>query len=532
MSTQERRPGISLGQRRSTGGASGSAGRSAATWCLAGLWVAAAGTALFLTQGDEDTPRTPASVRGAGADGLGPRELPRNRQPGAADGQTRRPPLSMPLAYTYQQLLMLGDPAPDGAMHDGVLEVADLNNAGEATLVSQDEGGEALYLISPGGVKRLTRPGMRSPAGPRYGRTVWTPEAVNNAGQVVWAGQVGNGETWTFMHDSRTGRQTVVARPGMAAPGGGAFVAGGRGRPEINDRGQVVFTAHVAGSENGAPTPGVFALIGDERLLVAREGTPAPGTGAPFGAAEFPAINTHGTVVFHAALRGAEALGVYRWQAGKLTAVAVPGGELLGGEILQQAFYPQVDGAGRVMFVGRTQQGDGLYRWDGGSLRPVARPGDQLPGIGRLEALDFNRRKPFHLNAGGAVAFVGMSGERKGLFLWERGRFRVVALTGLRLPGVGVAEDLGTLERTASRSYGPPGAPYGPPGSSGPSYGGNPGYAAGGPPGYPQGAPYGYSYRGSFGVALSDDGKLIFAAGLRGHETLVLATPKAAVARG
>jgi hypothetical protein len=335
--------------------------------------------------------------------------------------------------------------------------------------------------------------------------------------------------------------------------GGGAFVEGGRERPEINNRGQIVFSAHLASGESGAPSPAVFTLRGDERLLVAREGTPAPGTGAPFAAAEFPAINDSGTVVFHAAQEGADRLGVYRWQTGKLTAVAVPGVDLPGGGELEQAFYPQVDSAGRVLFVGRTRAGDGLYRWDGSSLQAVVRTGDRLPGIGRVEALDFHRRKPFHLNAAGAVAFVASSGKRKGLFLWDSGRLRPVALAGLRLPGVGVAEDLGTLDRTGGSSYGPPAGPpgspygYGPPGGPGPSSAGPPGYPAGGSPGYPSsgrpgypgggnpgygGGFYGYRYGGSFGVALSDDGKVLFAAAVRGQEALVMATPKTAAGKG
>jgi hypothetical protein len=567
MSIGEQRPRRAPGQRSASPRASMSAGRSAATLCLAGLWVAAVGTAFFITQGDDDSPRARTPVRGAGPDGLAPRELAQSGPRSVGHGQARRPPLSVPLAYTYQRLLTLGDPAPDGAAHTGVLEAADLNAAGEATLVSQDEGGESLYLISPRGVKRLTRPGERMPVGPRYGGTIWTPEAVNNAGQVVWAGRVGNGETWIFMNDTRTGRQVVVARPGMAAPGGGTFVDGGRERPEINDRGQVAFTAHVAAGENAPPMPGVFVLSGDERWLVAREGTAAPHTGGPFAAAEFPAINNSGTVVFHAALSGAESLGVYRWQAEKLTTVAARGAELPSGEQLEQAFYPQVDGAGRVVFVGRTRAGDGLYCWEGGAIRPVARPGDRLPQIGRLEALDFHRRKPFHLNAAGAVAFVGLGTERKGVFLWEHGRTRIVALTGLRLPGIGVTEDLGTLDRTTGYPYGPPGAPsgppggpYPPPGAAGTSTGASPGYGGpppgsprGGPPGYggpppgaPRGAapryggpnpgygggPYGYFYRGSFGIALSDDGKVLFPAGVGGQETLVLAIPKREAARG
>src|SRR5207247_2012877 len=154
----------------------------------------------------------------------------------------------------------------------------------------------------------------------------------------------------------------------------------------------------VADHETGTPTPGVFLCTGGETVLVAREGTPAP-NGGRFSAAEFAAINDAGDVIFHGAVDGRDALGVYRWRNGTLAAVAVPGTAPADRWRLQDAFYPQIDRQGRVVFVGQTRKGAGLYRWADGAVRPIVQPGSELPGIGPMLELEFNGRRPFYLNA-------------------------------------------------------------------------------------------------------------------------------------
>jgi hypothetical protein len=165
----------------------------------------------------------------------------------------------------------LGDPAPGGGAIAGHLEIHGLNDAGQVLIVSQDPEGEAMFLVAPGQVKPIVRPGAPGPAGSRYGSIIYMPEAMNNRGQVVWSGTVETGETWTFLYDARTGRTSVVQRPRMAAPGGGRFLPGERTCPEINNRGEIAFHASVAHHETGALVPGEFA-----RLLEAAAASTSP----------------------------------------------------------------------------------------------------------------------------------------------------------------------------------------------------------------------------------------------------------------
>jgi hypothetical protein len=424
-------------------------------------------------------------------------------------------------------MLPPGDSGSAGGTLSGHLEIHGLNDVPQALIVSNDPMGETMFLVAPGRLKSIVRPGSPCPEGSRYGAVIYMPEAMNSRGQAVWSGTVESGETWTFFYDARTGRTAVVQRPGTPAPGGGMFVPGERCCPDINNRGEIAFHAYVADPQTGAPVPGVFAHFAEETVLVAREGTPAP-NGARFSAAEFASINDAGVVVFHGTVAGRDELGVYRWRHGKLTAVAPPGTSLSDGRRLEHAFYPQIDRIGRVVFVGQTRRGAGLYRWVEGAIHPVVEPGDELAGIGPVEAIEFNGRRPFDLNPAGAVAFIGHGSTRDGVFAWERGKVKLVALSGATLPGVGVAEEVGATSGQMAGS-GVPGGPYGyaPPARAG----GAGTYPLGpyGPYGPPGGA-YGY-YDRSFGIGLSEAGKVVFLATTQGGPCLILATPKPAPGR-
>src|SRR5207248_3028490 len=132
------------------------------------------------------------------------------------------------------------------------------------------------------------------------------------------------------------------------------------------------------GRPNGAPTPGVFALLPEGMRVVARQDTTAPG-GARFTAAASPAINDSGAVVFHATVGTGDSYGVYRWQRGIITSIAPPGIREAGGVRLDQSTSPQIDRSGRIVFVGWTRQGGGFYRWADGVIRPIVLPGDRVP---------------------------------------------------------------------------------------------------------------------------------------------------------
>jgi hypothetical protein len=397
-------------------------------------------------------------------------------------------------------------PASGGGIHAGSYEIADGDRAGRAVIESDLEGGygasygrgEALFLVREDWQLAISYPGEMAPGGARYAGVIWMPPAMNEVGQVVWGSQMENGEGWLFLHDARVGRTELVARPGMKTADGHTFVTGGRQRIVVNNAGDVAFEAYVAGA-GSMPLSGVFtrsrsshalgpvAGVGTLVRTVAAAGTPAPG-GGEFVTAEAPSINDAGEIAFHGITTASRGLGVYVWQDGFLTPVFQPEERYPGdgpADRIREAFYPQIDARGRVVFVGRSAQGDGIYRWVRGRITPIVRPGDRLPGIGALQVLDFHYRRPFFLNARGDVAFSGSGESRSGVFLWQGGAIRRVALSGEEMPGLGKPDSVGGGEGggiyPGGRSpggyggYGPPG--YAPPGYLPPGYG-PPGMAA------------------------------------------------------
>jgi hypothetical protein len=380
-------------------------------------------------------------------------------------------------------------PASGGGIHAGSYEIADGDRTGRAVIESDLEGGygpaygrgEALFLVSGEWQLSISHPGEMAPGGARYAGVIWMPPAMNEVGQVVWGSQMENGEGWLFLHDARSRQTQLVARPGMKTADGHTFVSGGRQRMVVNNGGELAFEAYVAGTGN-APLPGVFSRSRGAVRTIAAAGTPAPG-GGEFLMAEAPSINDAGEVVFHARTTSGRGLGVFLWQEGFLTPVFQPDGSYPGdrpGRRVYEAFYPQVDARGRVVFVGRSAQGDGLYRWAHGKVTAIARVGDRLPGIGPLQALDFHYRRPFFLNARGDVAFSGSGESRSGVFLWRGGSIRPVALSGEEMASLGTPENVGGGDGGSGYPGGYPtgGYPVG-------------GYGAGNYPGGPPGAGYG-----------------------------------------
>jgi hypothetical protein len=476
----------------------------------------------------------------------------------------------------------LGDPAPGGGFIAGDFELSAINRAGVAPIVCDEADGEALFLVGPRGVERVVTPGTPTPDGGLYRGGISTSQSINNAGQIVWAGRVEGREAWSFLYDPRDRKIRVIARPGMAAPGGGRYQIGGRHRPAINDAGQIAFDALVPGPRS-QPTSAVFLESERGTEVVARPGSPTP-DGRAITAAEAPSINRGGAVAFHATVEGSgQMLGVYRWKAGVLTPIALPGTEVAGERepTLEQAYFPQIDASGRIVFVGRSAGGISLYRWSNGTISRLVGPRMRLPGLGLLTP-DLDRRYPYRVNAAGAVAFAGTVHGQTGIFVWEESKTRAVALSHVPLPRLGIASEIGYLSSYPPYGYG---SPYGPPGGfapnapvvqslppnsparleefsparatpppNGPSpapgqfpppggvpYGtpatgpagpyGPPGsrpagpYGAYGPPGGP-GGPYGFGRTGAFGLALGEDGRVLFAALVDGRTHLVLATPR------
>jgi hypothetical protein len=257
-----------------------------------------------------------------------------------------------------------------------------------------------------------------APAGGTFAG-VFFGTSLNNRGDLVFQGIVttdkgihlpGEAYTGLGMGVFRTGSQggiSNVASPGDAAPGGGFFDAAGVGGSWINARGDVAFTAHVAGEdsliEGNPPQAQIMSALGS--------------------------------------------LYVKRARNGAITSIAHSGDPAPRGGAFRQAYSPVLNDSGDVVFLGdlssppHAGQVLGVYLHSGGQTIAVARPGDAMPGGGTLVTASSVSSQQIHLNNRGDVVFnasldTGGPAE-SGLFVWSDGSVRLIARTSTVIPGVG-----------------------------------------------------------------------------------------------
>jgi hypothetical protein len=219
---------------------------------------------------------------------------------------------------------------------------------------------------------------------------------------------------------------------GDPTPIGGTFggvFQGTYGTPAINDNGDVLFLADVAG---GSSPRGLFLYeaASDTIVKVAAEGDPSP-LGGTITMLGMGSLNSAGTIAFLAGTDGSQTSDIFLWQDGVVTKYVaagdpVPDGgtftmlgtEQLGfadGSFLAGGPIPAINEAGEIAFRGivsgvpGTDRGifvstNGVHEW-------LVRAGADAPDSGTF--LDFQAPS---LNANGEVAFFSDTSTTSGWF--------------------------------------------------------------------------------------------------------------------
>jgi hypothetical protein len=340
-------------------------------------------------------------------------------------------------------------------------QVGDLNNKGQFTF--NLGGPEHIHVWDGTQVLVLSGPSIEVPGqGPFTEGNVWSPHGINDNGVVTWIGDFENGNHVVLTYDLNTKQYTVIAAPGSPAPGGGEYlnaVSAGpshRQQSDINNKGQVAFNAQVAGAD-GEPRHAIFMYdpATKETVAIVRPGAAAPGGGA-FDHAWTPQINNLSQVTFVANLEGSTQYGVYRWEAGNFTAIAVPG-QKVGEDTIDQTGYARLADNGDISFVAHFGEGHShfsegttdetnllLYTAADQKLQVLLKPGDKLPDGKTFKGVELNRRAA-SVNSKGQVAVLAVREEdgRAGLYLWQNGTWQLVAGYGDTIPGVGEVTGMG-----------------------------------------------------------------------------------------
>jgi hypothetical protein len=299
--------------------------------------------------------------------------------------------LAQTTTYKLQPVATLGDKVGDLTLSNA-FEVGTLNDAGQLVFATYTQ---ALFIYADGNIIPIAAAGKTAPGG-TWGKRleVWmaSMNQRGNAAVGTYLTQGGKDTFGTFLWRSKEQTITTIAVKGMPAAQNLTFGETSYSPPVINNRDQVAFDGDVQNAA-GEAVPGVFVSE----------------------------------------------------QGGKLVPIALPDGDLPGGQKVHLALSPSIDDAGRVAFVARRQSGGGesAYLWEQGTISPIAIIGADAPGGGKFEAITAVRLN--NKNRSVLVA-ARLQDERDfGLYLFAEGSARAVAVPGQPMPGGGTFQTLETI---------------------------------------------------------------------------------------
>jgi hypothetical protein len=400
---------------------------------------------------------------------------------------TRRDP-----SAGYRLIASVGDVIPSLAGFFASFEPGGLNARGDASFTSGvsdrcssnacvELGGQAVFAAQHRGMTQVVRTTQAAPGNPnpaRLGGGVVGASALNDRGDLAFGFShnpapsvpyARNAGVYRYDWQSDTTNAVVVpfvtaARGCGAEPAGRCVLAGGW-KAAINNRGDVAFAGVLM-----TPVPG----LGDEGIFVAERsgqvttvvaaGSRAPTGDQVFDYAASPSINDAGDVAFDGHLTGdlwyclsnvGRCLSsVYRWRATTEhpELIARQGAPAPDGGTFRYAVEPVLNNRGEILFSANLSASGnhsdlGLFLFSRGMIIPVVRPGEEMPGGGRLltTSLSIASGPVYSLSDDGVVAFNATLDTDEdedgvfdtGVYVWERGRIRLIARSGTVMPGVG-----------------------------------------------------------------------------------------------
>ena len=284
-------------------------------------------------------------------------------------------------------LVQNGDPAPGGGTVTPLSRVT--NGRGTIAYQASVIGGTAtqgIFRTDGANTVVIASDAGAAPTGGTF-TSLFTP-AMNNRGQVAFETEMTGGpaEFAIVRGDGITLTPVFVAD--QIAPGGATFQD--FGDPLINKQGQVVAVASLV---NGASGAGLFIGDGANAVAIALDGQPAPKGGSYSASFDKPlTTNDRGEVAFSARLRGGTSpRGIFRWNAGETTTLALAGTIAPGTTGTFASFGDmKLGNDGRVAFIGTLVPGVGgvdfsnnMGIWVGTSdadLQLVVRTGEVIDG--------------------------------------------------------------------------------------------------------------------------------------------------------
>lgn len=339
-------------------------------------------------------------------------------------------------SFRIRPVVLAGDPAPGGGQFGGFDEVT-LNGRGEVLFEATVGGVEGLYLASDGSIRPLVVLGHPTPLGGRYLGLAFP--TLNDAGQAAFLAMIKDGQAPGAILMWSGGRLSVVAAIRDPAPGGGNF-------KEFRDvtldhRGQIAFVAAVQG---GREPGGVFVRSGDAGKRVAALLGPTP-LGGTFMELALPSLD--GTrVVFHGKVSGGKGrTGIFEVSANGSRRLVAEGDPAPAGGTFRDLGAPILGRSGSVAFWASTRDGrtpGGLFLATGTGIRQAVARGEPAPRGGAFSFFGL----VFSFVESTGIAFqadLSGKGPRRGIFVTGPAGVRAVAVQGDPSPAGGEFQGFG-----------------------------------------------------------------------------------------
>lgn len=344
-----------------------------------------------------------------------------------------------------------------GETEGSAFQMGRVNNKGQFSCVI-NVGGERVFVWDGTKVLKLSDDSIKLPDGSAFSTgNVWTSLGINDNGKVAWVADTDAsvaGVRYIVTYDLKSGQYEIIAKPGLPVPGGGTFGDGENFGPtnrmlaDINNKDQVAWNQAISGGDADGHS-GIFLYdpATKKTTALARPGAVVEGKKLTNG--WWPSINDAGQVAFIGDVENSDDYGIYLADSkGNLTAIA-PAGTKVEGLTISSARWPSLANNGDIVFVGDTgasQGGSGegtddtavfLYSTADKKLHVVVKPGDALPGGSTWKGVEPSRRV-VQANSRGQVAMIGVrADDRDGIYLWQGGKLQALILGNSTVPGLG-----------------------------------------------------------------------------------------------
>ncbi|HEV8673274.1 MAG TPA: choice-of-anchor tandem repeat NxxGxxAF-containing protein [Methylomirabilota bacterium] len=274
---------------------------------------------------------------------------------------------------------------------------------------------------------------------------------INENGDVLFHASVAGGKAERGIFLASQGTLVKVVAEGDPTPAGGAFETFSIGRPLTTRSRTAIFVGYIKGQRR---SEGIFVAARGVIAKIAAIGDPTPIGGTFAGFIGRPTINEDEVVTFGANIDGGSApWGIFLAARGRLTNVLADGAPApRGGTLTKPITHPVINAHDEVAFGGTIRGGpavQGVFLVSRGQLLQLVSEGEAAAGTGGSRFLRF---KDVDLNDRGDVPFrahlVGGAAE-EGLFVASRqGVIKVAAGAEPVAPGARFGHPIGRPRAT------------------------------------------------------------------------------------